>query len=204
MDNAENEEEGNEIDEGDAIEVIDLDELMDGQMEEVDGDEEDEDGVRVTSSGSHLAPPTEDNSDKDFEDHGGKSVFCCAMHPKGSYFATGGEDDRAVVRDASTGEVYLDCSDGFKDSVVHVAFSHEGAYFAAADMSGVIRVWKVASKEVVWEFETADITWMSWHPSTNVLFATTADSELWMWKVPSGDSKIFSGRGERAGKDFTN
>ncbi len=40
--------------------------------------------------------------------------------------------------------------------------------------------------------------WLSWHDGTNVLFATTVDSELWMWKIPSGDSKIFAGHGERA------
>ena len=39
---------------------------------------------------------------------------------------------------------------------------------------------------------------MSWHPATNVLFATTVDSELWMWKIPSGDSKIYMGSGEKA------
>ena len=47
----------------------------------------------------------------------------------------------------------------FKDSVVQAAFSSkDGAFLAAADMSGVIKVWKVAAKEVVWEFETSDIT----------------------------------------------
>ena len=39
---------------------------------------------------------------------------------------------------------------------------------------------------------------MSWHPASNVLFATTTDSELWMWKIPHGDSKIYSGHGEQA------
>ena len=31
----------------------------------------------------------------------------------------------------------------------------------------------------------------------NVLFCGTADSEMWMWKIPSGDSKIFQGQGEK-------
>ena len=43
--------------------------------------------------------------------------------------------------------------------MVQAAFSSkDGAFLAAADMSGVIKVWKVAAKEVVWEFETSDIT----------------------------------------------
>ena len=45
--------------------------------------------------------------------------------------------------------------------MVQAAFSgKDGAFLAAADMSGVIKVWKVAAKEVVWEFETSDITVM--------------------------------------------
>ncbi len=42
--------------------------------------------------------------------------------------------------------------------MVHAGFSHGGDFLAAADMSGLIRVWKMASKEKVWEFETSDIT----------------------------------------------
>ena len=71
---------------------------------------------------------------------------------------TGGEDDRAFGWDAATGEERWRCDAGFKDSVVQARFSHDGSYLAAADMSGVIKVWKVTTKEAVWEFETSDIT----------------------------------------------
>jgi len=30
-----------------------------------------------------------------------------------------------------------------------------------------------------------------------VLFAGTVESELWMWKMPAGDSKIFTAHGEK-------
>ncbi|TRY61942.1 hypothetical protein TCAL_03720 [Tigriopus californicus] len=126
------------------------------------------------------------------------SVFTVALHPKNPQIAaSGGEDDLAYVWHTHTGGVVLKC-DGFKDSVVFVAFSQDGTYLAAADMAGVIKVWKVATQELTWEFETSDITWISWHGGANVLFATTVDSELWMWKIPSGESKIYSGHGERA------
>ena len=51
----------------------------------------------------------------------------------------------------------------FKDSVAHVQFSHDGVYLAAADLSGIIKVWKLngdisSNKEIVWEFETSDIS----------------------------------------------
>jgi hypothetical protein len=38
---------------------------------------------------------------------------------------------------------------------------------------------------------------MFWHHGANVLFAGTVESELWMWKIPSGDSKIYTAHGEK-------
>jgi hypothetical protein len=38
--------------------------------------------------------------------------------------------------------------------VVHAQFSHDGTYLAVADLSGDI----TANKEIVWEFETSDIS----------------------------------------------
>merc|ERR1719511_25195 len=53
-------------------------------------------------------------------------------------------------------------------------------------------------KEPLWSFETSDISWLRWHNAAqNVLFAGTEESELWMWKIPSGDSKIYMGNGEK-------
>jgi len=190
-----------EIDAEDVVEVIDLDELDDEERREIADEDDDGNDGAVGFSSSHITPVREDNSERDLEDHGGKSVFCCALHPNATHVATGGEDDRLVVRDAAKNfEIDFESGgDAFKDSVVQAAFSSkDGAFLAAADMSGVIKVWKVAAKEVVWEFETSDITSMFWHPSSNILFATTVDSELWMWKIPSGESKIYAGHGERA------
>ena len=36
-------------------------------------------------------------------------------------------------------------------------------------------------------FEVGDILWLRWHQVAHVLFCGTADSEMWMWKIPSGD-----------------
>ncbi len=39
----------------------------------------------------------------------------------------------------------------------------------------------------VWSFEVGDILWLRWHPLANVLLCGTADSEMWMWKIPGGN-----------------
>ena len=39
------------------------------------------------------------------------------------------------------------------------------------------------------------LQWMEWHHSAPVLLAGTADGDVWMWKIPSGDTKTFQGHG---------
>lgn len=39
---------------------------------------------------------------------------------------------------------------------------------------------------------------MKWHHGTNVLMAGAASSEVYMWKIPSGDCKVFGGSGEKS------
>ena len=46
---------------------------------------------------------------------------------------------------------------GHKDSVTCVCFSYDSALVASGDMSGIIEVWQVDSKEEVWSFEVSDL-----------------------------------------------
>lgn len=45
-----------------------------------------------------------------------------------------------------------------QDSVTCVQFNYDGSYVATGDMSGVIQVWKIASKLQVWETHVGDLT----------------------------------------------
>jgi ribosome assembly protein SQT1 len=45
-----------------------------------------------------------------------------------------------------------------QDSVTSVQFNYDGSYVATGDMSGVIQVWKIASKLQVWETLVGDLT----------------------------------------------
>lgn len=46
---------------------------------------------------------------------------------------------------------------GHKDSVTCALFSHDSSMVATGDMSGLIKVWKVETKEEVWSFEVGDL-----------------------------------------------
>lgn len=85
------------------------------------------------------------------------SVFCCSVEPKeGKLVVSGGEDDKAYVWSITDGEVLFECGN-HQDSVTSALFSHDGSYLASADMGGFIQVWKIATKSVVWSFETGDL-----------------------------------------------
>uniref|UniRef100_A0A3Q4IC71 Angio-associated migratory cell protein n=1 Tax=Neolamprologus brichardi TaxID=32507 RepID=A0A3Q4IC71_NEOBR len=179
------------------IEVIDLndtepDDLAD-DLEDVDFDDagnagDDNDGWETEDE--MEAEAEQDDSDLTFSKHTG-SVFCVSLDPATNNLAvSGGEDDKAYVWRVSDGEVLLECT-GHKDSVTCAMFSHDSSLVASGDMSGLIKVWKVETKEEIWSFEVGDLEWLEWHPCAPVLLAGTNDGNVWMWKIPAGDCKTF-------------
>lgn len=178
------------------IEVIDLndtepgpddlaDELDDVDFEEDPGNPEDE-GWETEDE----MEADQDDSELTFSSHKG-SVFCVSLDPVTNTLAvTGGEDDKAFVWSVSDGEVLFECT-GHKDSVTCAVFSHDSTLVATGDMSGMIKVWRVETKEEIWSFEVGDLEWLEWHPCAPVLLAGTDEGNVWMWKVPAGDCKTF-------------
>ncbi|MGH0114446.1 UNVERIFIED_CONTAM: hypothetical protein FKN15_017746 [Acipenser sinensis] len=186
------------------IEVIELNETeptpddIAEDIEDVDFTEGDDEGWETEDEGGEeMEEADKDDSDLTFSRHTG-SVFCVNLDPSTNSLAvTGGEDDRAFVWRVSDGEVLFECT-GHKDSVTSASFSHDSALVATGDMSGLIKVWKVETKQEVWSFEVGDLEWMEWHPCAHVLLAGTADGNVWMWKIPSGECKTFQGPGCQA------
>ena len=221
-----NQDNEDELDEGEIVEVIDLDEL-DGNDElddmednEMTFDEDSDMSFSEASGSTQITKTIEVNSSAVFSVHK-KSVFTCDINSRDNIFlaVSGGEDDKAFIWNWKTGNLIAELGSAaqgaltFKDSVVFTRFNKDGSLVAAADMSGVIKVWRIPKSsqedtnsqnvseiknEALWNFETSDISWLRWHDvAPNVLFAGTEESELWMWKIPSGDSKIYMGKGEK-------
>uniref|UniRef100_A0A3Q2X1N9 Angio-associated, migratory cell protein n=1 Tax=Haplochromis burtoni TaxID=8153 RepID=A0A3Q2X1N9_HAPBU len=152
------------------IEVIDLNDTEPGpddladDLEDVDFDDagnagDDNDGWETEDE--MEAEAEQDDSDLTFNKHTG-SVFCVSLDPATNSLAvSGGEDDKAYVWRVSDGEVLLECT-GHKDSVTCAMFSHDSSLVASGDMSGLIKVWKVETKEEIWSFEVGDLEAVSW------------------------------------------
>lgn len=179
------------------IEVIDLNDAEPGPDDLADdlGDVDFEDPGNADDEGWETedemeAEAEQDDSELTFSKHTG-SVFCVSLDPATNSMAvTGGEDDKAFVWRVSDGEVLFECT-GHKDSVTCAVFSHDSSMVATGDMSGIIKVWKVETREEIWSFEAGDLEWLEWHPCAPVLLAGTDDGHMWMWKIPSGDCKTF-------------
>lgn len=162
--------------------------LEDEDMEEVYDQEEEY---------SEMEKP-EDHAELVFSKHSA-SVFSCDFHPNGKIAVTGGEDDKAYVWSVETGEVLMDCI-GHKDSVIFVAFSFDGAYLATVDMCGVIKVWKCLLEEnqqeswpLAFEYEADDLSWGQWHFGARVLLCGADSGDIYVFKIPSGDTKVLQG-----------
>lgn len=178
------------------VEVIDLnetepdpDDLAD-DLEDVDFEDAGNDDEGWETEDEMEAEAVQDDSELTFSKHTG-SVFCVSLDPATNSMAvTGGEDDKAYVWRVSDGEVLMECT-GHQDSVTCAVFNHDSSLVASGDMSGLIKVWKIQSKEEIWSFEVGDLEWLEWHPCAPVLLAGTDDGNVWMWKIPSGDCKTF-------------
>ncbi|KAG5889023.1 hypothetical protein JTB14_033952 [Gonioctena quinquepunctata] len=118
-----------------------------------------------------------------------KSVFSSDISNDGKIAVTGGEDDVAYLWNLENGVVEFECT-GHKDSVTEVCFNHDGQYVATGDMAGMIQVWSVKDKKLVWCYEGDDMEWLLWHSMTNVLFCGCHSGDVYVWQIPQGNCKV--------------
>ena len=181
------------IDANDAFEIIDIDSSTENVVEnqldnfdltenmEEEKEEEDDDGLL-----------------KIVHHKTGNSIFTISIDPqKQNLVCSGGEDDRCLLWRYDTGELIHEYQP-FDDSVHQVCWSFDGKYLCACDMRGQIRCWTDNQNGLpineVWSFHTGnDIELMRFHPSAHVLLVGTNDSQLWLFKIPSGEYKIMHG-----------
>ncbi|XP_060080044.1 angio-associated migratory cell protein-like [Ylistrum balloti] len=199
--NSENVENEFSLDPNDIVEVIQLegeDEDISHDVNDMDLHDEEEDDEFDEESEAMGGGQVKDDASMVFSSHT-DAVFSVGIDPHGGKMAvTGGQDDKGYIWSVTDGECIMECG-GHKDSVTSVGFSFNGTYAATADLSGLVKVWKVETKTEVWSFECSDIEWLQWHPLAPVLLSGTVDGDVWMWKIPDGDCKTFQGHGCTAG-----
>lgn len=137
-----------------------------------------------------------DESKLTFQEHKA-SVFSIDVSKNDSpLVVSGGEDDKAFVWNYESGEILFECT-GHKDSVICSSFSSDSKYVMTADMGGTVIVFSTSDGKSIWEYECSDIEWCKWHKSAHVLFAGTSSGDVYMWKIPSGDCRIYASHGNK-------
>ncbi|CAF0734654.1 unnamed protein product [Didymodactylos carnosus] len=128
-----------------------------------------------------------------------KSVFCLSVDPSTSTkVISGGEDDKCFLWKIADGETLCEYNN-FQDSIIDCCFSFDSKYVCAGDMGGQLRCWDVNSKEEIWSFHTgSDIELLRFHPSAHILLCGTNDSQLWLFKIPSGEYKTMHGATDKS------
>lgn len=179
-------------------------EVDDDIVVEYDEDDDDDDGDGLGEDFDII-----DEAKLTFQQHTSSVFTIDVSQSEGPpLVVTGGEDDKGVVWNYDSGQVLFDTGTSHKDSVTSVGFSSDSKYVMTADMGGIILVHSTTTtttaagpssteKKLVWDYECSDIEWCKWHRSAHVLFAGTSLGDVYMWKIPSGDCKIYASHGSR-------
>lgn len=134
-----------------------------------------------------------------------ESVLTVAMSAADwQVLATGGQDDVAVLWAIQESAGGLQCSErcrleGHTDSVVQVAFSHDGTYLATGSYDGTVKIWAVAGGTLVHSLDgpSKEVEWVLWHPKGHAILAGSTDTMAWMWWAPTGKlMQIFAGHAQ--------
>lgn len=115
-------------------------------------------------------------------------MYCIAASPsQPGLVASGDGADTAHLWDASTGEGVRVLT-GHTDTIIAVAFNHNGTFLATGSLDATVRVWNVADGVCVATCEGpgSDIEWIAWHPKGDVLLAGSTDGTAWMWHIRAG------------------
>lgn len=126
--------------------------------------------------------------------HHSDEVYWCDINSTDTLAITGDRNNMAFVWNLTTLEVFLQCTD-HTESVIGVGFSYDGKYVATGDVNGLIRVWDLSEKKVIYENSIDGLEWLMWHKKCNALFAVETNGHAYMWLIPSGQCKVFAGSG---------
>uniref|UniRef100_A0A915B3D9 Angio-associated migratory cell protein n=2 Tax=Parascaris univalens TaxID=6257 RepID=A0A915B3D9_PARUN len=187
----------------DVIKVIQLDDESEGREDfddvlingSIDHGSTDEDTMQESEEEGTLAEMA-DEASITISAHE-KDVFCLDLFGD-RWLASGGEDDRALLFDLTVNvnePVQRICE--HIDSVTCVRFNSSGSLLASGDMAGKIILTETMSLKKRCEVEDpAELEWLEWHRSVDILFAGASDGLLWMWLIGLegvSQTKVFAG-----------
>ena len=109
---------------------------------------------------------------------------------------TEGVNEESAPVALSAGEI-VSCIklSGHTDTVTSVGFNFNGTLALTGGYDGIVRIWQVATGELVQTLEgPEDVEWAHWHSKGNAVIAGSRDGTVWMWLTHNGQCvHVFAG-----------
>lgn len=125
------------------------------------------------------------------------TVWSLSWNPKGSHFATCGQDH--VIRiwsyDGSDWILTDELRDAHQRTIRDVTFSSDGRKLASAGFDGIVSIW-VYSSSGTWdcianlEGHENEVKSVAWSPDGNLLATCGRDKTVWIWELNSKHEEV--------------
>lgn len=121
--------------------------------------------------------------------HGKNEVYALSWSPDGNFVASAGADQTVQISNGVDGTPRPPFFTGHRstqhvNSVRAVAWSPDGNYIASGDSDGVVYVWKVAGRKIVFTYRghKEAVNALAWSPEGKRIASASADSTVQVWQ----------------------
>ncbi len=121
--------------------------------------------------------------------HGTNEVYALAWSPDGNFIASAGADQTVQISNGVDGTPILPFFNAHRNTqhvnpVRAVAWSPDGNFIASGDTDGVVYVWKVAGRKIVFTYRghRGAVNALAWSPDGKRIASASADSTVQVWQ----------------------
>src|SRR5579875_28307 len=124
-----------------------------------------------------------------YDGHGTNEVYALSWSPDGNFIASAGADQTVQISSGVDGTPRLPFFTAHRGTqhvkpVRAVAWSPDGNYIASGDSDGVIYVWRVAGRKIVFTYRghKGAVNALSWSPDGKRIASASADTTVQVWQ----------------------
>ena len=119
----------------------------------------------------------------------GHRVIASQYSHDGKYLASAGSDNRILIRDTRTGEIYIDRPD-LQHQPLAISFSSRGKYLVSGGRDKMVSVWDISTGVPVWHLSghKGDVTSVSVTSDERYIASGSTDKTIRIWDIETGEN----------------